>query len=263
MLFAIDVGNTNIVLGVFEGDRIVASWRLLTLRERTADEVGVMVTGLFAHHGLNSRPIDVKAIDGVVMGSVVPVLTPIMRGMVKRYFGRETLIVDPAKNAGMPILYERPAEVGADRIVNSIAGYEKYGRRRKQPLVIADLGTATTFDAVTANGEYLGGVICPGPQIAAEALFQRAARLPRVDVRKPGTVIGRNTVTAIESGLFYGYLGMVEGLMRRIGAELGGNAIGIATGGLAPLIVPETAAFEATEPDITLHGLRLVWERNK
>lgn len=263
MLLAIDVGNTNIVLGVLEGDRIVVTWRLLTLRERTADEVGVMVTGLFAHHGLNSKPIDVKTIDAVVMGSVVPVLTPIMRSMVKRYFGREPLVVDPAKNAGMKILYERPAEVGADRIVNSIAAYEKYGRPRQQPLIVADLGTATTFDAVTAEGEYLGGVICPGPQIAAEALFQRAARLPRVDVRKPEAVVGRNTVNAIESGLFFGYLGMVEGLMRRMSQELGGNAIGIATGGLAPLIVPETAAFEATEPDITLHGLRIVWERNR
>ncbi len=263
MLLAIDVGNTNIVLGVFEGERLVVSWRLLTLRERTADEVGVMITGLFSHHGLNAKPIDVRTINAVVMGSVVPMVTPIMCGMVKRYFGRDALVVDPAKNAGMPILYERPAEVGADRIVNSIAAHEKYGRAGKRPLIVADLGTATTFDAVTANGEYLGGVICPGPQIAAEALFQRAARLPRVDVRKPAAVIGRNTVNAIESGLFYGYLGMVDGLMRRIGAELGGDAIGIATGGLAPLIVPETDAFVATEPDITLHGLRIVWERNQ
>jgi type III pantothenate kinase len=263
MLLAIDVGNTNIVLGVFRGPELVVSWRLLTLRERTADEVGVMVTGLFAHHGLDTSPMDVKAIDAVVIGSVVPPLTPIMRGMVTRYFGRDPLVVDPASNAGMPILYERPAEVGADRIANSIAAYEQYGRTRHLPLIIADLGTATTFDAVTANGEYVGGVICPGPQIAADALFQRAARLPRVDVRKPKAVIGRNTVNAIESGLFYGYLGMVDGLMRRIAAELGGRVIGIATGGLAPLIVPETDAFEATEPDITLHGLRLVWERNQ
>ena len=166
-------------------------------------------------------------------------------------------------NAGMPILYERPAEVGADRIANSVAGYEQYGRARGLPLVIADLGTATTFDAVTAKGEYLGGVICPGPQIAADALFQRAARLPRVDVRKPASVIGRNTINAIESGLFYGYVGMVDGLMRRIADELGGRAIGIATGGLAPLVLPETTAFEAHEPDITLHGLRIIWERNQ
>jgi type III pantothenate kinase len=258
MLLAIDVGNTNIVLGVFDGARLVNSWRLLTLRERTADEVGLMVTGLFAHYA-----IDVRSIDASVMGSVVPPLTPILRGMVTRYFNREPLVVDPTRNAGMPILYERPAEVGADRIANSIAAYEQYGRRFGTPLIVADLGTATTFDAVTAKGEYLGGVICPGPQIAADALFQRAARLPRVDVRKPPSVIGRTTVGSIESGLFYGYLGMVEGLMARMTAELGGRATGIATGGLAPLIVPETRLFEAMEPDITLHGLRIVWERNQ
>src|ERR1043166_3949834 len=161
--------------------------------------------------------------------------------MCERYFGKSVLIVKPATNAGMPILYKNPAEVGADRIANSIAAYEAYGRH-KLPLVIADLGTATTFDAVTAKGEYLGGVICPGPQIAADALFQRAARLPRVDVRRPATVIGRNTINAIESGLFYGYVGMVDALMRRIVDELGGRAIGIATGGLAPLVLPETKA---------------------
>jgi len=166
-------------------------------------------------------------------------------------------------NAGMPILYERPAEVGADRIANAIAAYEQYGRRLGLPLIVADLGTATTFDAVTAKGEYLGGVICPGPQIAADALFQRAARLPRVDVRKPASVVGRTTVGAIESGLFYGYLGMVEGIMNRMAGELGGRVTGIATGGLAPLIVPETRLFEAMEPDITLHGLRIIWERNR
>ena len=258
MLLAIDIGNTNIVLGVFVGKELRATWRLLTLRERTADEVGLMVTGLFAH-----ERIDLKAVTAVVIGSVVPPLTPIMLGMSVRYFGREALLVDPTSNAGMPILYKNPAEVGADRIANSIAAYETYGPAHHLPLIIADLGTATTFDAVTAKGEYLGGVICPGPQIAAEALFQRAARLPRVDVRKPRSVIGSTTVGAIESGLFYGYLGMVEGLVKRMTDELGGRAICIATGGLAPVIVPETTVFVATEPDITLHGLRIVWERNQ
>ena len=257
MLLAIDVGNTNIVIGVFDGTTLRVSWRLLTLRERTADEVGLMVTSLFAH-----ERIDRGAITGVVMASVVPPLTPIMEGMVRRYFDREPLLLDPCGNTGMPILYDNPAEVGADRIANSIAGYEKYGRPRNVPLVIADLGTATTFDAVTAAGEYLGGVICPGPQIAADALFQRAARLPRVDVRKPPRVIGRTTVGAIESGLFYGYLGMVEQLVKRMTDELGGAAIAIATGGLASMIAPETKAFVAVEADITLHGLRIVWERN-
>ncbi len=258
MLLVIDVGNTNIVLGVFEGARLRASWRLLTLRERPADEVGLMVVGLLGHERIN-----VADIDSVAMASVVPPLTPIMVGMVKHYFSREPLVVDPRTNAGMPILYERPAEVGADRIANSVAAYEQYGRVRGEPLIIADLGTATTFDAVTAKGEYLGGVICPGPQIAADALFQRAARLPRVDVRKPATVIGRTTIHAIEAGLFYGYLGMVEALVRRMSDELGGRATRIATGGLAPLIVPETSVFDALEPDITLHGLRIIWERNR
>jgi type III pantothenate kinase len=257
MLLAIDVGNTNIVFGVFSGATLDQSWRLLTLRERTADEVGLMVLGLFAH-----EHVDASQIQDVVIASVVPPLTPIIRTMVKRYFAREPLVVDPMGNAGMPILYERPAEVGADRIANSIAAYEAF-KHRARPLVIADLGTATTFDVVTANGEYLGGVICPGPQIAADALFQRAARLPRVDVRKPATVIGRTTIGAIESGLFYGYLGMVEGLMRRIGAELQSDVVSIATGGLAPLIVPETSVFERVEPDITLHGLRIIYDRNK
>jgi type III pantothenate kinase len=258
MLLAIDVGNTNIVLGVFEGAQLRATWRLLTLRERTADEVGLMVVGLIGH-----EHIDLAAIDQVVLASVVPPLTPIMIGMVKRYFGRDPLVVDPRTNAGMPILYERPSEVGADRIANSIAAYEQYGRVRGEPLIVADLGTATTFDAITVKGEYLGGVICPGPQIAADALFQRAARLPRVDVQKPKTVVGRTTVHAIESGLFYGYLGMVEGLVRRISDELGGRPISIATGGLAPLIVPETTVFHTVEPDITLQGLRIIWERNR
>ena len=257
MLLAIDVGNTNIVFGVFDGAKLIHSWRLLTLRERTADETGLLVTGLFAH-----AKMPLNKITAVVMGSVVPVLTPIMRSMSQRYFDRDPLIVKPASNAGMPILYKNPEEVGADRIANSIAAYETYGTQ-KLPLIIADLGTATTFDAVSAKGEYLGGVICPGPQIAAEALFQRAARLPRVDVRKPASVIGQTTIGAIESGLFYGYLGMVEAIVRRMTDALGGKATSIATGGLAPLIVPETELFAASDPDITLHGLRIVWERNQ
>ncbi|HUK36722.1 MAG TPA: type III pantothenate kinase [Vicinamibacterales bacterium] len=258
MLLAIDVGNTNIVFGVFDGAKLLHSWRLLTLRERTADETGLLITGLFAH-----EKMPLKSITAVAMGSVVPVLTPILRSMSQRYFGRDPLIVKPTSNAGMPILYKNPEEVGADRIANSIAAYETYGRTQKLPLVIADLGTATTFDAVSAKGEYLGGVICPGPQIAAEALFQRAARLPRVDVRKPSSIIGQTTIGAIESGLFYGYLGMVEAIVKRMTEALGGKTTCIATGGLAPLIVPETELFAASDPDITLHGLRIVWERNQ
>ena len=257
MLLAIDVGNTNIVLGVFDGQDLVQSWRLQSLRERTADELGLLVDGLFAH----SR-IERLQVRGVILGSVVPPLTPTVIAMAQRYFGVQTLIVDPSASTGMPILYDNPWEVGADRIVNSVAAYEKFGREAKAPLIVVDFGTATTFDAVSARGEYLGGAICPGVQISADALFQRAARLPRIDVRKPATIVGRTTVGAMESGLFYGYVGMVEGLVRRMTDELGGHAVCVATGGLADVIAPETPLIQHVDADLTLHGLRIVWERN-
>ena len=258
MLLAIDVGNTNIVLGVFDGATLVRSWRLQTLRERTADELGLLVEGLFAHDR-----VDRSAVDGIVLGSVVPPLTGTTRAMAERYFGVKALIVEPGVNTGMPILYENPSEVGADRIVNAIAAYERFGGSRTRPLIVVDFGTATTFDAITAKGEYLGGAICPGVQISADALFQRAARLPRIDVRKPSRIVGRTTVGAMESGLFWGYVGMVEGLVRRITDELGGNAVCVATGGLADVIAPETPLIHHVDADLTLHGLRLVWARNQ
>src|SRR5437588_121316 len=210
MLLALDIGNTNIVLGVFDQTTLVRSWRLQTLRERTSDELGLLVDGLFAHDR-----IDKSAVTGIVLGSVVPPLTSTTRTMAERYFGVAPLVVEPGVNTGMPILYENPAEVGADRIVNAIAAYERFGNSDARPLVVVDFGTATTFDAITAKGEYLGGAICPGVTISADALFQRAARLPRIDVRKPPRVVGTTTVTAMESGLFWGYVGMVEGLVRR------------------------------------------------
>lgn len=258
MLLAIDVGNSNIVLGVFDGETLVQSWRLQTLRDRTSDELGLLVDGLFAH----SR-IERVQVRGVILGSVVPPLTSTMLTMADRYFGVEALNVEPAVNTGMPILYDNPAEVGADRIVNGVAAWERFGRKAQQPMIVVDFGTATTLDAVTAKGEYLGGAICPGVQISADALFQRAARLPRIDVRKPARIVGRTTVGAMESGLFYGYVGMVEGLVRRMTAELGGKAVCIATGGLADVIAPETPLIQHVDPDLTLHGLRLVWERNQ
>jgi type III pantothenate kinase len=261
MLLAIDVGNTNIVLGVFDGARLVHSWRLQTLRERTSDELGLLVDGLFAH----SR-VERVQIRGVILGSVVPPLTGTIRQMVERYFGVRAVLVEPDVNTGMPILYKNPAEVGADRIVNAVAAYEKFGKVAAgagRPLIVVDFGTATTLDAVSAKGEYLGGAICPGVQISADALFQRAARLPRIDVRKPVSVIGQTTVGAMESGLFYGYVGMVEGLVRRMDGELGGDAICVATGGLADVIAPETALIQHVDPDLTLDGLRIVWERNQ
>jgi type III pantothenate kinase len=258
MLLAIDVGNTNIVLGVFDGASLVQSWRLQTLRERTSDELGLLVDGLFAHSRLERVQV-----RGVILGSVVPPLTGTMRAMTERYFGVKALVVEAGVNTGMPILYENPAEVGADRIVNGVAAWERFGKGADRPMIVVDFGTATTLDAITAKGEYLGGAICPGVQISADALFQRAARLPRIDVRKPPRVVGRTTVGAMESGLFYGYVGMVEGLVTRMSAELGGNAICVATGGLADVIAPETTLIHHVDADLTLHGLRIVWERNQ
>jgi len=258
MLLAIDIGNTNIVLGVFEGPALGRSWRLATARERTADELGLLVSEL-----LERAEIETSAIDGVVMASVVPQLTGPMIEMSRRYLGLTPLNVEPGVEIGMPNLYQHPSEVGADRLVNGIAAYELYGRARELPLVVVDFGTATTFDAISAKGEYLGGVICPGIQISADALFQRAARLPRIDVRKPATVIGRTTVTSMQSGLFFGYVDMVEGLVHRLREELGGAVFCVATGGLAEVISPETDVVDAVDRDLTMQGLRMVWERNR
>jgi type III pantothenate kinase len=258
MLLAIDVGNTNIVLGIFEGSTLLASWRLATDRGRTADELGLLTTGLLTHRG-----IDPHDIDGVVMASVVPPLTATTQAMGIRYFGRMPLNIEDIRNLGMPVRYDAPAEVGADRLVNAIAAFERYGRPTSRPVIVVDFGTATTFDAISEHGEYLGGAICPGVQISADALFQRAARLPRIDVRKPASVIGRTTTASMQAGLFYGYVGLVEGIVQRMRRELGEGAACIATGGLAETIAPETALIEAVEPDLTLVGLRLAWERNQ
>jgi type III pantothenate kinase len=258
MLLAIDIGNTNIVIGVFEGQTLGRSWRLATMRERTADEMGLLVSELLERAGINPA-----AVDGVVMASVVPPLTASVIDMSERYLGTRPLNLEPGVNTGMPVLYDNPSEVGADRIVNSIAAFELYGRSRHMPLIVVDFGTATTFDAVSTAGEYLGGVICPGIQISADALFQRAAKLPRIEVRKPLHVIGKTTVTSMQSGLFFGYIGMIEGLVQRMRVDLGGKAFCLATGGLADVIAPETGAIEAVDRDLTLTGLRMVWERNQ
>jgi len=255
MLLAIDVGNTNLVIGVFHGERLVHSWRITTIRDRTADELGVMLTYLCDHHGIHRAEI-----AGIVVASVVPPLTGTLVAMATQYFQRTPLMFEPGTSGGMPILYDNPAEVGADRVVNGIAAWDRHGAAG-MPIIVVDFGTATTFDAISKKGEYLGGVICPGPQISADALFQRAARLPRVDLKKPARVIGTNTVASMQSGLYWGYVDMVVGLVRRMKVELGGEAIVVATGGLASVVAPETDLIEHVDPDLTLRGLRLVWER--
>ena len=259
MLLAIDVGNTNVTIGVFDGPRLAHSWRLAALRERTADELGILVVRLF-----EQSKIPVASVTGIAVASVVPPLTRPMEEMCERYFSRQALVIDAA-NAGMPVRYSPVGDVGADRIVNAVAAREKYGTSPDVPLIVVDFGTGTTFDVVSDHGEYLGGVICPGISISAEALFQRAARLPRVDVRKPSSVIGQTTVGAMQSGLFFGYVEMVDGLVRRIRSELDGGprAVVIGTGGLADVISGETRSIQHVEPNLTLDGLRLIWERNR
>jgi type III pantothenate kinase len=258
MLLAIDVGNTNVTIGVFDGDRLTHNWRLAALRERTADELGILVTRLF-----EQTKLGIDAVGGIVIASVVPPLTRPMEEMCERYFGRAPLLVTSA-NAGIPVRYTPAADVGADRIVNAVAAWEQYGRDGRVPLIVVDFGTGTTFDIISREREYLGGIICPGIGISAEALFNRAARLPRVEVRKPAQVIGQNTVDAMQSGLFFGYVEMVDGLIRRIRTELpGGNeAVVIATGGLAPVIASETTSIQHVDQDLTLQGLRMIWQRN-
>jgi type III pantothenate kinase len=254
MLLTIDTGNTNTVLGVHDGPRLVDHWRLTTRREQTADEYGILVRSLFESAGIAP-----ERIDGVALASVVPSLTSVLVALSRKYLDREPLVVEPGVRTGMPVLYEPPGDVGADRIVNGVAAFAAYGG----PVIVVDFGTATTFDVVTKKGEYLGGIICPGVGISADALFQRAARLPRVDVRNPGRVIGRSTVGSIQSGLYFGYAAMVDGIIARIREELGEPIRVVATGGLAETLASQIQSIEAVDPVLTLTGLRLIWERNR
>ncbi len=254
LLLTIDAGNTNTVFGVHAGSELRAHWRLTTRREQTADEYGILVRNLFAASG-----IDPASIAGVALASVVPPLTSVLVTLARQYLSQEPLVVEPGVKTGMPILYDPPGDVGADRIVNGVAAFARFGG----PVIVVDFGTATTLDVVTKRGEYAGGVIVPGVGISADALFQRAARLPRVEVRNPGRVVGRTTVGSIQAGLYFGYAAMVEGLIARIRAELGEPARAVATGGLAETLAADLPSIECVDPVLTLNGLRLIWERNR
>ena len=253
MLLVIDVGNTNIVLGIFKDQELVDHWRVSTDRLRTTDEYGVLIRHLFYLNGVNSEEI-----DAIIISSVVPPVMPTLERMCQRYFGLTPLVIGPGVKTGMDIKYDNPREVGADRIVNAVAAYEKFGG----PVIIIDFGTATTFCAVDKKGTYLGGAICPGIGISTDALVQRTAKLPRIEVVQAEKVICRNTVESMQAGVFYGFVGQVDGIVTRMRRELGCKAKVVATGGLAVIVAPATDAIDVVEPTLTLEGLKIIYDRN-
>lgn len=253
MLLVVDVGNTNTVLGVFEGETLLHAWRIYTDRERTSDEYGVLIRSLYEGSHLSGREV-----TGVVLSSVVPPLTPILVEFCRRYFECSPLVVGPGTRTGVSIKTDNPREVGADRIVNAVAAHEKY----RTACIVVDLGTATTFDFVSEKGDYMGGVIAPGVSISAEALYARASKLPRVEIARPPHVVGKNTVAAMQAGIFYGYVGLVEGIVERMKRELRCDPLVVATGGLARAIAAETPKIQIIDENLTLEGLRIIYEKN-
>lgn len=254
MLLVIDVGNTNMVLGVYKDTELLDHWRISTDRQRTTDEYGVLIRELFYLNDLRADDI-----NAIIISSVVPPVVPTLKRMCQRYFGLSPLLIGPGVKTGMDIRYDNPREVGADRIVNAVAAYEKYGG----PVIIVDFGTATTFCAVDAKGVYLGGSICPGIGISTEALVQRTAKLPRIELKRTDSVICRNTIESMQAGVFYGFVGQVEGIVSRMRRELDMSARVVATGGLAVVIAPATKTIDVVEPMLTLEGLRIIYERNR
>ncbi|MDZ7373765.1 MAG: type III pantothenate kinase [candidate division KSB1 bacterium] len=252
MLLAIDVGNTHVVVGVFDGEKLLGRWRLASGVARTEDELWALLKTLSSGEG-----VDLQRVRGVAVSSVVPSLTPVVEKMARRYLDLSPLLISAELDLGMPVLYEDPRAVGADRICNAVAGYHLFGG----PLVVVDFGTATTFDVVTRDGEYLGGIICTGLETSAYLLHRYAAKLPKVELAFPPELIGRNTENAIRSGLMWGAVEMVDGLVRRLRAELGEDTRTVATGGLARLLVPKLREVDRVEPDLTLIGIRLVYTR--
>ncbi|MEK3967794.1 MULTISPECIES: type III pantothenate kinase [Paenibacillus] len=255
MMLAVDIGNTNIVLGVYRKRELLHHFRLSTARQSTVDEYGVMIHNLFHMSG-----VSVKDVEGVIISSVVPPLVKTIEDMCIKYIGKDPLIVGPGIKTGLNLRYENPREIGADRIVNAVAAIEQY----KCPLVVVDFGTATTFDCIDAGANYLGGAIVPGLGISTEALYQRASKLPRIELEKPKKVIGRNTVHAMQAGIIFGYAGQVEGIVKRIKVEMNAPELKvISTGGLASLIAGETDCIDEVNPMLTLEGLRIIYDRNQ